>query len=342
MKALKLFWLFALIVYACMEAPVKPVREEFTRVKVIKVAPGETEIAVHAGGMLASSDEIKLSFKTGGIVANVPADEGDKVKKGDILATLNLSEITANVNLAKSRYDKVYRDWTRAKNLYKDTVATLEQLQDAATAVELAKTTLDIAQFNLAHSTIRAPDDGVILKQLVRKNEIVAAGYPVFLFGTTGKYWKVRCGISDRDIVRINPGDSASVKLDAYPGIVFPAFVEQVSGMSNPMTGTYETELDFNGMGYRLASGFIAGVDIFPGRKEKLVKLPVGAVVEADNNEGYVYAVSDSGTAVKIKIEIKAIFGSEVAIAGLPEKISEVVSEGTAYLRNGIKVKVIR
>jgi multidrug efflux system membrane fusion protein len=342
MKAIKFFWLLIFLISGCREAPVKPAGEETTRVKVMKIAPGEINIPVHTSGILASSDEIKLSFKTGGIVAGVKVNEGDKVKKGELLASLNLSEITANVNLAKNGYDKAFRDWTRAKNLYSDTVATLEQLQNATTAVDMAKTSLDIAQFNLAHSTIKAPDDGVILKQLIKTNEIVAAGYPVFLFGATGKFWKVKCGISDRDIVRINPGDSASVRFDAYPGITFAAFVEQISGMSNPLTGTYETELDLNGMGYRLASGFIAGVDIYTREKENLIKLPIGAVVEADVNEGYVYAVSDSGTAVKFKILIKAISGSDIVIGGMPDGIHEIVSEGTAYLRPGMKVKVIR
>jgi multidrug efflux system membrane fusion protein len=342
MKKIKFFWLLILLLAACHDAPVKHTGEETTRVRVVRIAPGGISVPVHTSGILASSDEMKLSFKTGGIVAKISVREGDKVKKGDILASLNLSEITANVNLAKNGYEKAYRDWNRVKNLYSDTVATLEQYQNATTAVEIAKSNLEIARFNFAHSTINAPDDGVILKQLVKENEIVSAGYPVFLFGSTGKYWKVRCGLPDRDIVRVNPGDSASVKLDTYPGINFSAFVEQVSEMSNPMTGTYETELNLNGMGRRLASGFIAAVDIYPEEMEKFIKLPVGAVVDADGKEGFVYAVNDSGAAVKYKIEIKAISGSEVAVRGIPAGINEVVSEGTAYLRDGMRVKIIR
>jgi RND family efflux transporter MFP subunit len=285
---------------------------------------------------------MKLSFKAGGIVAGVNVREGDKVKKDQILAELNLSEIRASVNIASSGYEKTLRDWNRAKNLYTDTVATLEQYQNASTALEIAKSNLEIARFNLRHSTIKAPADGIILKQLVKENELVSSGYPVFLFGVSGESWKVKSGLSDRDIVRINQGDSAAVTFDAYPGVTFPAEVEQISGISNPMTGTYEIELSLNGTGYRLAAGFIAGVDVFPAKKTAVLKIPVGAIIDADGESGYVYSVDESGRAVKAHINIISITGSFAAVSVITGDITEIVSEGAAYLKDGMKVEVVK
>ena len=102
------------------------------------------------------------------------------------------------------------------------------------------------------------------MKQFVKENELVSSGYPVFLFGTSGKYWKVEAGLSDRDIIKINPGDSAEVVFDAYPGVKFSAMVDQVGEMSNPYTGTYETELNLKDAGYRLVSGFVASARYIP------------------------------------------------------------------------------
>lgn len=342
MKSLRHFWLFIFLLPACGQNKVKPAEEDITRVKVIPVAYEKLIIPVHSAGIVASTEEMKLSFKTGGIIAKIYVKEGDKVHEGDVLAALNLSEIKASEDMAENGYEKAYRDWQRAKNLYSDTVATLEQYQNATTALEIAKSNLAIARFNLAHSTITAPDDGVILKQLSKANEITAPGYPVFLFGSAGKYWKVKGGLSDRDVVRVNPGDSAVVTLDAYPGISFPAVVELVSGMSNPMTGTYEVEFYLDGMGNKIIAGMIAGTDIFPAAGDSSVKLPVGAVVDAGPNGGYIYAVNDSGIAVRYRITIKAMLGSEISVEGIPEGIHEVVSEGTAYLHDGMKVQVIR
>jgi multidrug efflux pump subunit AcrA (membrane-fusion protein) len=154
--------------------------------------------------------------------------------------------------------------------------------------------------------------------------------------------WKVRTGLSDRDFVRINTGDSAYVTLDAWPGIRFPAVVDQVGEMSNPMTGTYEIELILTTTSYRLATGFIAGVEVFPSKKESFIMIPVGAIIEADGQSGYIYSVSESMTAQKIKIEIVTIIGSRAAIRGNLDGIREIISEGAAYLRDGEKVKIVK
>ena len=205
---------------------------------------------------------------------------------------MDLLEINANADQAKIGYDKAVRDYTRAENLLKEGATTLEKKQNAETAMNMAKNSLEIARFNLQHSKIEAPDNGIVMKQFVKENELVSSGYPVFLFGYSGKYWKVEAGLSDRDIIKINPGDSAEVRFDAWPGIRFSAIVDQVGEMSNPYTGTYETELTLMDAGYRLVSGFVASVDIFPSVQNTFTMVPVGSIVEADGLNGYIYVVN--------------------------------------------------
>ncbi len=330
------------LVAGCRGETEKIVSPGLTSVKVISLEPKKISIPVHSTGILMTRKEVKLSFKTGGIISEIRVKEGQKVKKGDVLSVLNLSEINAQVSLANNGYEKALRDYNRAKNLYADTVATLEQFQNANTALDMAKSNLEIARFNQAHSKIEAPDNGIILKQLVKEDELVSQGYPVFLFGTSGKYWKVKVGISDRDIVKISMGDSASVTFDAWPGVTFPATVDLVGEMANPLTGTYELDLLLQDKGYRLAAGFIAGADIFPSLKESYLLVPVGAIVEADGQNGYIYVVSDSMTVSKTKISIKTLFGSEAAISNEDFDFRKVVSQGAAYIKDGEKVKIVK
>jgi len=343
MNKATLYFLFCLLLATgCRnEAPIPP-KNETTRVRIMDISSGTLKASIHSSGILSSEEEIKLSFKTGGIVAKINVNEGAVVKKGETLAALNLSEISANAEMAGNGYEKALRDWTRAKNLYADSVATLEQFQNATTALNVAKSNLEIARFNLVHSSIKAPADGTILKQLVKENELVGPGYPVFLFGSKGKFWKVRSGISDRDVVKINPGDTAAVAIDAWPGIRFSAIVDQVSTMANPMTGTFDAELSLDDMGYRLASGFIAGVDIYPSGSEKYVLLPVGAVIDADDRSGFIFSVTDSSTAVRYPVSVEAIRGAEVAVKGIPEGVRRVITEGAAYVKDGMKVEIVK
>jgi RND family efflux transporter MFP subunit len=297
---------------------------------------------VHTTGTLVASEELKLSFKTGGIVGKIFVKEGDKVRKGELLASLDLLEINANADQAEIGYEKAVRDYIRAENLLKEGATTLEKKQNAETAMNMAKNSLEIARFNLQHSKIEAPDNGIVMKQFVKKGELVSSGYPVFLFGCSGRYWKVEAGLPDRDIIKINPGDSAEVRFDAWPGVMFSAIVDQVGEMANPYTGTYETELTLMDAGYRLVSGFVASADIYPSVKKSFTLIPVGSLVEADGMHGYIYIVNSEMKARKIYVEITVITGTKAAVTGIPEGVTEVVSEGAAYLRDGAEVEIIR
>jgi RND family efflux transporter MFP subunit len=342
-KPLLFFYLLlASVLTGCREKPAGRVVIEPVAVKAGNAAKEAISIPVHSSGILVSSEEMRLSFKTGGIVERILTREGDRIKKGQLLARLNMSEINAQVSLAVTGYDKALRDYNRAKNLHADSVVTLEQLQNASSALSAAKSNLDIARFNQSHSEIKAPDNGIVLRQLVKVNELVSPGYPVFLFGTTGRHWKVKTGLSDRDIVKVSPGDSASVILDAWPGIKFPAVVEQLGEMANPMTGTYDAELLMKDSGYRMAAGFIASVDIYPSVKDTFVLVPVGSVVEADGQAGYIFSITDSMTARKIKVGIITVSGDRTAIKTGIEEIGLIVTEGAAYLRDGDKIKIVK
>ena len=335
--------IFFIMLSACSRHPEKkPDSAEPLRVRVSKLTTGYVSIPVHTTGTLVTTEELKLSFKTGGIVSRIFVREGDKVKKGELLALLNLLEINANAEQAKIGYDKALRDYTRAENLLKDGATSLEKKQNAETAMNIAKNSLEIAKFNLQHSRIEAPDNGIVMKQFVKENEVVSPGYPVFLFGYSGKYWKVEAGLADKDLIKINPGDSADVRFDAYPGIKFSALVDQVGELSNPYTGTYEADLILKDAGYRLASGFVASADIFPSVKKSFTMVPVGSIVEADEQHGYIYSVNSEMKARKIYVEIAAINGTMAAVTALPEGITMVVTEGAAYLHDGIIVEVIK
>lgn len=331
----------ALLLAGCTGRQAPVIAEEITPVRVTPVLQKDMSIPVHSSGILAPSEEIRLSFKTGGIITRITAGEGQTVKKGTLLASLDLSEISSAVSQARNGYEKALRDFTRADNLYRDSVATLEQRQNAATALEVAKSTLDVAGFNLRHSSIVAPADGIILKQLAKQDELIAPGYPVFLFGSSGKAWKIKTGLADRDVVIVSPGDSAIVHFDAHPSVIFRAVVAEIGGMADPYTGTYETELLLEPSEYRLAAGFVGSVDIFPSEKETFTVVPVGSITEADGFRGVVYAVTDSSTAQKIRVNIEGMPGESAAVSGIPGHIKEVVSEGAAYLKEGKKVRII-
>lgn len=311
-------------------------------VKVADVTSTEMTFPIYTSGQLASTAEVKLAFKIGGIVEKIYVDEGASVKKGQLLAALDLSEIQAQVNQAKSAYEKASRDLNRLEKLYADSVVTLEQKQDATTGLEVARANLEIAEFNLRHAKIYAPSTGKIMRRMVEKGELVNPGFPAFMFGSAGSGWIVRAGVADKDVVRINLGDSAKVVFDVYPDRQFSAAVSELAEALDPMSGTFEVELSLREQGVKMISGFVARIEIYPGDKERLTLVPVESIVEGDGSDGFVFAPENAQETVKkIPVKIGRILDDGVGISAGLEGVKVVVTDGAPYLLDGSAIEII-
>lgn len=314
--------------------------ERVVSVKVYEVDSMAYKIPVRVSGMLASRKEMKLSFKTGGLIREIYVTEGATVGKGQMLATLDLSEIRAQVQQTTVGMEKAARDLQRAENLYRDSVATLEQYQDAKTAWELARSRKQIADFNLAHSRIRAPTRGKILKILVETSEITGTGHPVILFASTADEWVVRVPLADKDIVKLAPGDTAQVKMDAFPDELFHAEVSELGAIADPVTGTYETELLLINDHPHFRTGYIARAVIYPAETGKDCYVPMEALLEASDNQADVFVVED-GRAVRRRVRTGILVGNGVIVTGGLKAGEWVVTEGSSYLEQDTKVQVV-
>lgn len=320
---------------------VRAEEEPATLVQTTPVVVEERAFPLHTSGKLASKTEVKLSFKTGGIVQKILVDEGQSVRKGQLLAQLNLAEIEAQVRQAQSAWEKAERAVQRAQNLFADSVITLEQLQDARTALEVAAADLRIAEFNLKHSRIYAPSNGRILRRFVEQNELVGQGVPVLFFASTENDWILRVSVTDRDVLRLQPGDSASVVFDAYPERSFAGAIAEIGETADPATGTFEVEVRVDAGDTRLISGFFAKVDLFPSARKSYAIIPIEALYLGDGNRGYVFALDPTGRqAVKRAIKIARILDAELAVSGGLDGVQEVITAGVAYLTDGAPVRL--
>lgn len=339
-------WMFNIVILvfiiACKSGDQETSKVQAVPVTKVRVKQAKIPTSVFTSGILVSGNEMHLSFKVGGIVRAIKVREGQTVKQGQLLASLDLSEIEAQVSLARSAYDKAMRDLTRIENLYKDSVTTLEQKQNAKTAVGMASANLQIAEFNLEHAVVRAPEDGIVFKKLIESNEMIAPGQPVFFFGSTVNHWRIKVGINERDIVKLNLNDSAYVSFDAYPGKEFPATIAEMAGSSDPYTGTFETDIQILSTKYRLLSGFIGRVRIISSQKEEYYIIPVTALYEADGREGSVfYLTKDDNRVKKQQVELGPLLDGRIAVRSGLAGIDEVISSGSAYLYEGTVVTIV-
>src|SRR5262249_9666424 len=144
---------------------------------------------------------------------------------------------------AQSAEEKAKRDVTRFERLYKDSVVTLVQLQDARTALSVASADLDATVFNQRYATIVAPAGGTVLARKQNPGELISSGAPVLTLGSSARGAVVRVGLPDRDVVQVQVDNPAVVRFDAYPDKVFAGRVSEIAAAASAGTGTYAVEI---------------------------------------------------------------------------------------------------
>jgi RND family efflux transporter MFP subunit len=310
-------------------------------VRLAPVTADGAALPVTGTGVVAAREEVPLAFKTGGVIADVRVREGDAVRAGQTLATLDLREIDALVSKSRSAAAKAARDHARAEALYRDSVATLAQVQDAATALEVARADLQAAEVNRRYAVVTAPAAGTVLRRHAEPGQTVGPGAPVLQVGSATSGMVVKVGLPDRDAVRVRLGDAALVRTDAWPDRELAGTVRQVAGAASPQTGTYEVQVALAAPA-GLRSGMVARVRLAPRDAARAVTVPVEALVEADGDRATVFALDASGTrARRLPIEIAELRGARVAVRRGLDGVTRVVTGGAAYLDEGTRVRVV-
>lgn len=337
-----ILFIAAFVISSCgAKKPAEKTEEEIIIVTTQPVSSIDYAATLEYSGLMASTSEAKLSFKIAGIISKIYVKEGDHVSKGQLLATLNKTEINAQVQQASSGVEKAKRDVGRIKNLYEDTVATLEQYQNVQTQLSVANEALHIAQFNRQYAEIHASDNGTVVKKLMNEGELATAGSPVLLLnGTSGSDWVIRFGVPDKEWAVLKKGDVATVDVDAYPETEFKGVITKIAQAAEPISGTYEVEIKVLPEGKKFAPGLFANIHIKTNAKQNVTMIPVEALSEGDGKKGFVYTLNpDKKTVTKHQVKIAFIVADKVAISGGLEGISEVITDGVSYLTENARVK---
>jgi RND family efflux transporter MFP subunit len=312
-------------------------------VRVMSLEKSSGTQTITASGSITTDDETLLSFKMSGVVNSVLVKEGDRVKKGQLLATLDLREIDSHVAQARHGYEKAQRDYQRAERLYKDSVATLEQFENAATGLAIAKEQLEAASFNQKFSSIHATTNGYVLNKFVNPGQVVDVGDPVLMTnGASAGKWILKIGVSDKQWSVIQLKDKATVTIDAFPDKTFNAVVSRKWETSDPKTGAFTVELEVNHDQAKLASGMFGSAKFSSSKAEQSWSVPYEAVLDANDNEGFVFVTNDNKIAHKQAVTIESFDGKNIRINKGLENSSTLIISGSAYLSENSPITILK
>ena len=341
-----------LIAAACADADgaqeVQPT--DRVAVRTAPVAAITSAPPVTGTGTLAAREETPLGFAVGGVVARVLVREGDAVRRGQPLAELDLREVESRLVKARAAQAKAERDLARVRALYADSVAPRQQLDDAATALDLARADVEAATYARRYATIVAPGDGAVLQRLAEPGQVVSAGAAVLVVGNRAAGTVLRVGLPDRDVVRVRDGDAATVRFDAHPGRTYTGRVTTVAAAASGGTGTYAVEIRLDGAA-ALPSGLVGRASIAAGAGAQAAWLvPASAVLEADGDRGTVFALAADTSAAgdaalararRVPVTLGALRDDGVAVLAGLAGVERVVTDGAGALTDGAAVRIV-
>lgn len=341
-----LFLLSILFSFSCKndhqdQQVVGPSGDEAIPVKLISLAAEASRQSISVSGYLATEDQIRLSFKTGGILEKVYVKEGDKVSRGQLIASIRPTEINALTEQASLGLQKAERDYNRVKALYQDSVATLEQMQNVKTALDLARQQLTQAKFNQGFIRLTAPADGYVLRKLKNDGELSEPGGPVILLGslTPQQSWLLQTSVSDKEWTMITIGDSAIVQLEAFPDKQFKGMVRKKSVAADPVNGSFSIEIDVDMKNVTPAYGMFGKAIVKTKNESKGYLIPYEALIEANGKSASVFVSQDGKSVKRVDIRIGEITNHYVRVDSGLDGYAFIVSSGSPYLRDGSAIQ---
>lgn len=334
-------------------------KEEKVSFETAKVENSNIHTSITATGTIEPVTSVTVGTQVSGIVAKLYVDYNSVVKKGQVIAELDrtnlISELnTAKANLSSAQSSAAYElaNYNRYKTLYDKGLVSADDYESAQLSYRKAKEQVNTAsesvrkaQTNLGYATITSPIDGVILSKAVEEGQTVAASFntpELFVIAQDLTDMRVIADIDEADIGGVKEGQRVSFTVDAFPEDSFEGAVTQVRQQATTESNvvTYEVVISAPNADLKLKPGLTANVTIFTLERNNVLAVPSKALRFQPNEallqkgesisdcEGDHKLWTKEGTVFKAhKVEIGTSNGMMTEITGGIKQGTEVLTD---------------
>ena len=275
------------------------------------IGKGDLEALVTTSGTLNPVMTVEVGSQVSGKIAKINVDFNSQVKKGDVLAELDLSILQSKIDQSNSNYlsaaasldrakvtlDNLKKKYERALTLFEKNLISFEEKESAEASylsaktdvtsaqarLEQAKSQLESSKLDLNYGIIRSPIDGVVISRDMNIGQTVAASFQapkLFSIANDLSQMQVECSVDEADIGKVNEGQKVRFLVDAFPDDSFNGTVKQVrySPTVSQNVVTYTTIVAVDNPGMKLRPGMTATVSIISGEAKGVLRVPNSAL----------------------------------------------------------------
>ncbi len=346
LKGLLLLLAFSLLLNGCKGEEEAALPDPIKPVKLFKVQAAQEKLEINLPGRVRAAKRSELSFKVSGPLEELPIDEGQVVKKGDLIAQIQKRDFETAITEARARELEAEQQYNRYKELYSKRQVSKADFDRYRASRDVARAQLEDAQNALKDTTLIAPFDGVIARRYVENFQKVTAKEPIVFLQLIDQI-EILIDVPELMMAQMRERKNVeiSAEFDAAAGNRYPLEVKEFSTDADPATQTYQVVLVMDQP---------EEASILPGMTAKVtakaeegaagdvnIIVPAIAVLNDADGKNYVWVFNPEGKTVsKTPVELGKLEGSENAlVTGGLEGGEEIVMAGVTKLQDGMEVR---
>ena len=294
-----------------------------------------------ASGIVQANSTVDVAFQVPGKIVTVGPDEGQVVRAGQEIATVDATEYRLAVEQASAQADRAARDRDRNQPLLATGGIAPADMDHLESGARQSAAAAGLAKKRLADTRLDAPISGIIARRAIEVGATVAAGQPAFTIVDLDPV-RVRVGVPEADVGHVTTGAAAMVRIPALD-TTFTGRVSLIGVSADPSTRSYTVEISVPNPARRLRAGMVAEATIQTKENRSALMVPASAVVHDGgvNASTIVYVLDHDGARVHSRrVTTGVARGDSLEIASGISAGDQIVVAGQQRLRDGAVVQV--
>ena len=315
-------------------------REKGIPVTVAQVIKGTGENSLNYSGSIEASQTIPLFFQTTGTVEKVFVETGDAVRKGELLATLDQTDLKNISNMTEVKYKQAKDAYDRLKKVYDQGSLPEIKWVEMETDLEQARSSMELAKNSLDKCFLRSPADGIIGKRNIEPGMIplTLGSAPIELVDINTV--SIKISVPENEINKIKKGTTANISVMAINGNRYEGIITNISPVAELMSRTYTVKIAVNNPRLELKPGMVCDVTIPSGAGISALVVPYQAVGKDSDGKNFVFLVSPVKETVKKQlVSIGRYNGAGIEITGGLTEGQLIVVRGIEKLSDNCLIK---
>jgi len=308
-------------------------------VEVATVKSGDVAAYYTGTTTIESDEQATVVSQITGVVLSIHAEEGQYVKAGQLLVTVEPDRYQLEVERSRAALNRLEMEHRRKKELFEKKLVSADDFERVSAEYDAQKSEVGLAQLNLKYTKIVAPIDGYVSERMIRAGNLVELHQPVYRVTSYDPLLAV-LHVPERELSKLRHDLDVSVTLDALPGQTFAGKVTRISPVVDPDTGTFRVTAELNDPDRIIKPGLFGRVDILYEMHENVPLIPRSAVITEDENN-HVFVIDKNNNAERRSIRLGYERNGVVEVVeGLGDG-DQVVTAGKGSLSDGTLVEVV-